>query len=136
VEKPIWYAILLAAITLAYWVVRELILHTFKNAREKKPYIICFGLIGFLIAVIFIVAGQFLHPAFGMLLPSQPYGLFQLILCPSALVGLAVMDFRHPPMSAVVVLGAVIAVMNSALYAAIGGRIGAAMLKAKGVRCS
>jgi hypothetical protein len=133
-EKPMWCAILLAAVALAYWVVRELILNTFKNARSRKAYIVCFALAGFTIAAVFVVAAQFMHPSHGMLLPPQPYGPFQLILCPSALLGLIVMDFRHPPMSAIVVLGSVIAVMNSALYAAIGGRIGAAVLKSKALR--
>jgi hypothetical protein len=35
-----WYAILLAAIALAYWAVRELVLNTFRNASRKKSYII------------------------------------------------------------------------------------------------
>lgn len=126
-----WYAVLLAAIALAYWVARELILNTFKNVTSRKSYIICFGLVGFSIAVGFVVAGQFMHPAFGMLMPRQTYGLLQLILCPSALLALILIDIPHPPASWVVVFGLLIAVMNSALYAAVGGRVGAALVKSK-----
>jgi hypothetical protein len=37
-ETPMWNAVLLAAVALAYWVVRELVLNTFKNTSKKKPY--------------------------------------------------------------------------------------------------
>jgi hypothetical protein len=67
----------------------------------------------------------------GMLIPRQNSGLFQLILCPPALLGLAFMDIPHPPPSSTIILGLLIAVMNAALYAAIGGRIGAAATNQK-----
>jgi hypothetical protein len=127
------YAVLFAAIALAYWAARELLLNTFKNASKRKPYIICFALVGFTLAVSFIVAGRLMHPAYGMLIPP-PYGLVQLILCPSALLGLFLMDFPHPSLNSVFVLGLFIAVMNAALYAAVGGRIGAAVLKSRAAR--
>lgn len=128
------HAVLLAAIALAYWVVRELVLDTFRNASKKKPYIICFALVGFAVAVGFIAAGRLMQPAYGMLMPRQTYGLLQLTFCPSSLLGLALIDIPHPPPSWTVIFGLLIAVMNSALYAAAGGRIGAAVLKSKAAR--
>jgi hypothetical protein len=127
-----WYAIPLAAIVLAYWVVRELILYTFKNAATKKQYIICFSAVGFSLAVAFVVAGQLMQPDFGMLMPG--YGPLQLFLCPPVLLGLALMDVPHPSVSSIFILGLLMALMNSALYAAVGSRIGAAALKSKVAR--
>jgi len=118
-----WYAIPLAAMAVAYWVGRELILDTFKNASKRIPYIIGFAVVGFSLAVIFVVAGHFMHPDLGMLIPRYgPLQVLQLILCPSALLGLALMDVPHPSLSSTVVLGLLIAVMNSALYAVFKSR--------------
>lgn len=126
------YIIPFAAIVLAYWVARELVLYTFKIAAPKRHYILWFAGVGFLLAAAFVLAGQLMKPDFGMLMPR--FGPIQFLFCPPSILGLAVMDVPHPSVNSISVLGLFMALMNSALYAAVGSRIGTAALKSRAAR--
>jgi hypothetical protein len=121
-------AILLAVTASIYWTVRELILNTFKVTSRTKTFIIGFALAGLTIAVALAVIPQF---AFRTILVSPWVALPALILCPSYLANIVFIDMPHPPLSMLVEVGLITAVMNTAFYAAIGGRVGSFLLHAQ-----
>ena len=122
------FAILLAVTASIYWTVRELILNTFKVASKKKPFIIGFALAGLTIAVALAFIPRLV---FRTILPPPWVALPALILCPSYPANIVFIDIPHAPLSMLVEVGLITAVMNSALYAAIGGRVGGFLLKAQ-----
>jgi DNA-directed RNA polymerase subunit RPC12/RpoP len=116
------YLIFAAAPIIAYWTVRELLLYTFKDASRKRPFIIGFALVGLVIAVVFLVSIK-------LWVPHGPIptwlGILILVLCPPSMLQIIFIDIPHPPVSWLAVVWILTALMNSALYAAIGGRVGA-----------
>jgi hypothetical protein len=124
IVQSIWYAILLTAVALAYWVVRELLLNTFRDPRRKKPFII--ALAGFSIAVAVIAGGVITardDQFFILVLATR------MILCPATLLGLVFIDIPDPSHSSLLAGGLLAAIANLALYAAIGRRVGTVVLK-------
>jgi hypothetical protein len=119
----LWYAILLATIVLAYWAVRELTLNTFNaDFAKKKPFIIGFALVGLTIAMVFVAGARLVSRS------NQAYSWLWavlMLLCPPSLLQVVFIDIPRPPLSWVIAVGLLTAMMNSGLYAAIGGRVGA-----------
>jgi hypothetical protein len=110
-------AIMLWAIATVYWTVRELVLNSFKDISVKKPFIVGFALVGLTIAVAVVVVPQVVSY-------SIPAVVTAFVFCPSSLVNILVLvTFRYPPLSWLVAVQTFIAIMNTALYAAIGGRV-------------
>jgi hypothetical protein len=121
-------AIFLLAIAIAYWAVRELVLNTFKKVAQKKLFIIGFAFVGLSIAIAVVAGSEFLSRAAAV---RPELGWLLVILCPSSLLQIVFIDIPHPSSSSVMQLGILIALMNSALYAAIGGRVGWSLRKTR-----
>lgn len=120
------YVILIAAIAVAVWTVRELVFRTFKDANRTRPFIVRFALAGLVIATVFIATTQLWNPQGPV--PAW-FGILILVLCPPALLEGIFLDVPHPSVAWLIGAWILTALMNSALYAAIGGRIGAQQLR-------
>jgi hypothetical protein len=124
--EPIMFAILLAVIASVYWTLRELILNTFKRASRNKSLIMGFAATGFAIALALAVLPRLV---FRTVLPPPFAALAALVLCPSYIASIVFIDIPRRPMSMVFEVGLLTAVLNSAFYAAIAGRVARSRIK-------